>query len=91
VPYQLGGARFPLPAVEGKDRADVHIMVAGLRKIGKLPATELGPRGTPIVKDPLNGELLIMWRDRWLWGAIDDPSPHRQALVEELGRKLPAP
>jgi hypothetical protein len=41
-------------------------------------------------QDPLNGEVLLSWRGRWLWGAVDDPSPQRQTLVEELGRKLAA-
>jgi len=47
--------------------------------VGKLPASDFAPGGILTIKDPLNGELLILWRDRWLWGAVDDPSPHRQA------------
>jgi hypothetical protein len=90
VPYVRDGAHFRLFAVEGKDAGDVRAMVEALRKIGKLPAAAVGPTGRLTVADPLNGELLVLWRDRWLWGAVDDPSPQRQALVEELGRKLPA-
>jgi hypothetical protein len=89
VPYELDGVRFRLFVVEGRDAGDVHGMIEGLRKVGRLAGADVGPRGTLTIKDPLNGEMLIMWRDRWLWGAVDDPSPHRQELVEELGRKLP--
>jgi hypothetical protein len=86
VPYEIDGARFRLFIVEGKDNLDVRNMVEAFRKVGKLPGTDFGPQGTLTLKDPLNGEILIMWRDRWLWGAVDDPSPHRKALVDELGR-----
>jgi hypothetical protein len=88
VPYEIAGARFRLFAVEGKDAADVRSMVEAWRKVGKLLAAEVGPEGAGTIKDPLNGEVSIAWRGRWLWGAVDDPSPRRQALVEELGRKL---
>jgi hypothetical protein len=89
VPYAIDGAHFRLFVVEGKDAADVRKMIEAWRAVGKLPGTEVGPRGTLTIKDPLNGEVALMWRDRWLWGAVDDPAPVRQALVEELGRKLP--
>ena len=89
VPYEIDGARFRLFVVEGKDAAEVGKMVEAFRKIGKLPPSEIEPTGKLTVDDPLNGKLLLMWRNRWLWGAVDDPSPHRQALVEELGRNLP--
>jgi hypothetical protein len=90
VPYQMDGARFRLFVVEGKDSLDARNMVEGFRVVGKLPAADFGPGGILTIKDPLNGDLLIMWRDRWLWGAVDDASPHRQALVEELGRAVRA-
>jgi hypothetical protein len=89
VPYDIDGARFRLFVVEGKDAADVRKMVAAWRGVGKQPKADVGPRGSLTIKDPLNGQVSLMWRERWLWGAVDDPSPQRQALVEELGRKLP--
>ena len=88
VPYEIDGARFRLFAVEGKDAADARTMVAAFRAAAKLPKAEVAAEGSVTLKDPLNGEVLLMWRGRWLWGAVDDPSPQRQALVEELGRKL---
>jgi hypothetical protein len=88
VPYQIDGARFRLFAVEGKDAADARAMVAAFRAVAKLPKTDVAEAGNATLKDPLNGEVLLMWRGRWLWGAVDDPSPRRQGLAEELGRKL---
>jgi hypothetical protein len=89
APYEVDGARFRLFAIEGKDAADAHAMVAGFRAVGKLPKADVPDAGALTLKDPLNGEVTLAWRGRWLWGAVDDPSPARQALVEELGRKLP--
>jgi hypothetical protein len=89
VPYVIDGAHFRLFVVEGKDAADVRKMIEAWRAVGKLPRTEVGPRGALTIKDPLNGEVSLMWRGRWLWGAVDDPAPLRQGLIEELGRKLP--
>jgi hypothetical protein len=89
VPYDIDGARFRLFVVEGKDAVDVRKMIAAWRAVGKQPKADVGPRGSLTIKDPLNGQVSLMWRERWLWGAVDDPSPQRQALVEELGRKLP--
>jgi hypothetical protein len=90
VPSEIDGARFRLFVVEGKDSLDARNMVEGFRSVGKAPAADLAPGGILTIKDPLNGELLIMWHDRWLWGAVDDASPHRQGLVEELGRAVRA-
>lgn len=88
VPYELDGARFRLFAIEGKDTADARAMVAAFRAVAKLPSAEVGAAGNVTLKDPLNGEVLLMWSGRWLWGAVDQPSSRRQALAEELGRKL---
>lgn len=88
MPYEVDGARFRLFAVEGKDAADARAMVAAFRAAAKLPKTEVAAEGSVTLKDPLNGEVLLMWGGRFLWGAVDAPSPRRQALVEELGRKL---
>jgi hypothetical protein len=88
APYAIDGARFRLFAVEGKDNADARNMVEGFRSVAKLPKADVGGEGTLTLKDPLNGEVLLAWRGRWLWGAVDDPSPRRKALVEELGRRL---
>jgi hypothetical protein len=89
VPYEIDGARFRLFAVEGKEAADARAMVASFRAAAKLPKNDIPEEGAVTLKDPLNGEVSLMWAGRWLWGAVDDPSPRRQALVEELGRKLP--
>jgi hypothetical protein len=89
VPYELDGARFRLFVVEGKDASDAHGMVAAFRKVAKLPSAEVPAEGALTLKDPLNGDVTLAWRSRWLWGAVDDPASARQALVEELGRRLP--
>jgi hypothetical protein len=88
VPYEIDGARFRLFAVEGKDAADVRAMVAGFRNLAKLAKAEIPAEGNATVKDPLNGQVVLAWKDRWLWGAVEDPSPARPALIDELGRKL---
>jgi hypothetical protein len=88
TPYEVSGARFRLFAVEGKDPADARDMVAAFRAITKLPKADVAAEGVVTLKDPLNGEVTLAWSGRWLWGAVDDPSPQRKALVEELGRKL---
>ena len=88
APYEIDGARFRLFAVEGKNALDARGMVAAYRAVAKLPKAEIQGEGAITLKDPLNGEVLLMWSGRWLWGAVDDPSPQRKALVEEFGRKL---
>jgi hypothetical protein len=90
VPYQIGGANFRLFVVEGKDSADVRAMVTRYRAVGRSPdsAGEVGPAGSATVKDPLNGEVVLQWKGRWLWGAVDQPCAERKALIDELGRSL---
>ena len=93
VPYQIGGANFRLFVVEGKDSADVRAMVQRYRSVAKSPAVggdSAGSEGTATVKDPLNGEVTLQWKGRWLWGAVDQPGAECQALVDELGRNLSA-
>ena len=88
VPYEIDGARFRLFAIEGKDEADARSMVAAFRAVAKLPKGESPAEGAVTLEDPLNGEVLLAWSGRWLWGAVDDASPRRKALVDDLGRKL---
>ena len=88
VPYLVDGTQFRLFAVEGRDEDDVRDMVRRYRAAAKSPASEPGKTGSVTVNDPLNGEVLLRWSGRWLWGAVDQPSHHRQALVEELGQNL---
>ncbi len=90
VPYEVGGARFRLFAVEGKDATDARAMVAAFHAVAKSPKADIPAEGVATLEDPLNGEILLAWNGRWLWGAVDDSSPSRKALVEELGRKLGA-
>jgi hypothetical protein len=40
------------------------------------------------VKDPLNGEVVLQWKGRWVWGAVDQNCAERKALIDELGRSL---
>lgn len=88
VPYKVDGASFRLFAVRGKDAADVRAMVERYRAVAKAPAREVKPSGSETLKDPYNGEVLLRWSGPWLWGAVDQPSPLRQRLVDELGRRL---
>jgi hypothetical protein len=90
VPYQISGANFRLFVVEGKDAADLRAMVTRYRAAGKSPdsAGEVGPAGSATVKDPLNGEVVLQWKGRWLWGAVDQACAERKALIDELGRSL---
>ena len=88
VPYLIDGKQFRLFAVEGKDESDVRNMVQRYSAIAKSPANEPGKTGSMTLNDPLNGEVLLQWSGRRLWGAVDQPSQRRQALVQELGRNL---
>jgi hypothetical protein len=91
VPYEMSGASFRLFVIEGKDSADVRNMVKRYRAIGKSPspgADSVGIEGSATVQDPLNGEVVLQWRGRWLWGAVDQPCAARQALIDELGRNF---
>jgi len=89
VPYQIAGANFRLFVVEGKDSADVRTMVQRYRALAKVAGADaVGPQGSATVKDPLNGEVVLQWKGRWLWGAVDQPCAERRALIDELGRTL---
>jgi hypothetical protein len=88
VPYQIEGARFRLFAVRGKDEADVRRMVERYRMIGKAPAAEVKPTGAETIQDPYNGEVVLRWGGRWLWGAIDQASPGKAQLVDDLGQAI---
>ena len=93
VPYQIGEANFRLFVVEGKDSADVRAMVQRYRAVAKSPAVaadSAGSEGAATLKDPLNGAVMLRWKARWLWGAVDQPGAECQALVDELGRNLSA-
>jgi hypothetical protein len=86
VPYEMAGARFRLFAVEGKDAADVRAMVTAFRKLANLAKADVPDEGKATLKDPLNGQVALAWKDHWLWGAVDDAAPAN--LIEELGRNL---
>lgn len=88
VPYQVDGVRFRLFAIRGKDNADVRKMVERYRTLVKLPPDEVAPSGGETLKDPYNGEVLVRWEGPWMWGAVDQSSPQRPQLVNELGRAL---
>jgi hypothetical protein len=89
VPYQIAAANFRLFVVEGKDSADVRTMVQRYRALAKVAGADaVGPQGGATVKDPLNGEVVLQWKGRWLWGAVDQPCVERKALIDELGRNL---
>jgi hypothetical protein len=88
VPYEIHGARFRLFAIEGKDEPDARSMIAAFHALAKMPTVDAPAEGVVTLKDPLNGEVLLAWSGRWLWGAVDDSSPARKDLVDELGRRL---
>lgn len=87
VPYEYDGAKFRLFAVQGADKADVQQMLAKYFAAAKIVGP-ITPEGMITLKDPLNGEVLLAWKGRLIWGAVDEPSKHHAPLVEELGRKL---
>jgi len=88
VPYQIDGVRFRLFVVRGKDDADARDMVKRYRAVAKLPANDVNPSGSETLKDPYNGQVLLRWNKAWVWGAVDQPSPLQQPLLDELGRRL---
>jgi hypothetical protein len=85
--YELAGARFRLFAIEGRDAADLQQMLGRYLALAKSEAKPTAA-GAATVNDPLNGTVELSWKGRWLWGAVDSPSPQRSALVGELGRGL---
>jgi hypothetical protein len=94
APYQIEGTQFRLFAIEGKDEGDARAMVQRYLAAAKALAGPIEKTGKITLKDPLNGEVLLCWDGRWLWGAVDLPSRYDQVLpglrtqVEELGRNL---
>jgi hypothetical protein len=81
-------------AIEGKDESDARAMVQRYCAAAKAPVGQIEKMGNITLKDPLNGMVLLCWDGRWLWGAVDLPSPLGRALrdlplqVDELGRNL---
>ena len=96
APYQIGGAQVRLFAIEGKDEGDAQTMVQRYSAAAKAPAGLIEKAGNVTLKDPLNGMVILCWDGRWLWGAVDLPSPLGRAplglrsQVDELGRNLRA-
>ena len=90
VPYTIGGENFRLFVIEAKDNAEVRTMVQRYRVLAKSnPAgTDPTAEGRLTVKDPLNGDVDLQWKGRWLWGAVDQASPQRAPMTEELGRNI---
>lgn len=87
--YEVDGVRFRLFAVQGKDAADARAMLASyLAAARAAPAS--AAEGWATLRDPLNGELLVAWKGRWIWGAVDASARERRALAEELGKSLAA-
>jgi hypothetical protein len=90
VPYQRGDLRFRLFAIRAKDPADAQRMVERYHAMAKQPATGVTASGNATLKDPYNGEVLLSWSGRWLWGAVDRPPADTKALVDQLGQRLQA-
>ena len=88
VPYQPGDLRFRLFAIRGKDDADAQRMVERYLAVAKQPAAGVTASGSTTLKDPYNGEVLLCWGGRWVWGAVDRPPPGAKTLVEQLGQRL---
>ena len=87
VVYESDGGRFRLFAIQGKDDADAREMLKryfAVAKSSDAPKAE----GAATIKDPLNGPVDLLWRGRWICGAVDQPSKGRAALVQELSRAL---
>ena len=94
VPYQIDGAKVRLFAIEGKDESDARTMVQRYSAAAKSPAAPIEKAGSAALKDPLNGEVMLRWDGRWLWGAVDQPTLRPQALqalqvlLDSLGKNL---
>lgn len=88
VPYEIAGAKFRLFAIQAKDEADAKAMLERWAFAAKAKDFKAAPEGSATLKDPLNGEVDVAWRGKWIWGAVDSPSPSRKSLVQELGRAL---
>jgi len=86
--YETGKARFRLFVIQGRDSADARQMLERYLAAAKVKDAKPQPEGSATLKDPLNGEVQLQWKGRWIWGAVDDPSDQRKPLVEDLGRKL---
>jgi len=51
APYEIGGTRFRLFAIEGKDAADARSMIAAFRALAKIPKADVPAEGAVTLKD----------------------------------------
>lgn len=88
VPYEVAGAKFRLFAIQAGDEADAKAMLEKWAASAKARDFKAAPEGSATLADPLNGEVGVAWRGKWIWGAVDSASPDRKTLVQELGKAL---
>jgi hypothetical protein len=88
VPYELAGSKFRLFAVRGRDATDAREMVTRYLRVSGDRGSTSGVTGSTTVNDPVNGSVLLHWKDRWVWGAVDNPPPSSAPLLEQLGTRL---
>ena len=88
VPYELGGAKFRLFAVRGRDAADARDMITRFMRLAGQNGTTPAAAGSATLSDPLNGRVSLGWQGRWVWGAVDHPPPASAPLLERLGARL---
>jgi hypothetical protein len=88
VPYDLGGRKFRLFAIRGRDAADVRDMIARYEAVSGNRAARPGPAGSTTVNDPVNGRVRLGWAGRWIWGVVDSVHPATTPLLDHLGAAL---
>jgi hypothetical protein len=88
VPYEIGAAKFRLFALRGRDEADARDMVTRFARVGGAPGATPGAAGRATLSDPVNGRVILHWKGRWVWGAVDNPPPQSAPLLDQLGARL---
>ena len=78
---------FRLFALDAKDEADARAMVRRWLEVGKQQAPEVPP-AEAVIADPLHGKVLVRWKGKWVWGAVDAGAETRTELVDALGQAL---
>lgn len=76
--YEVGGKKFKIFVIEGKDAADCHGMIEKYLK-------QTGNEGKAIsegvyrLKDRYHGDVDLFWKGRLIWGILDLSDPELQS------------
>jgi hypothetical protein len=80
VDYEVGGKKFKIFAIEGKDAVDCRgMMEKYLKQTGNEGKT--ASEGVYRVKDRYHGDVALFWKGKVIWGILDLDDPELQPKV----------